>query len=149
MQFPKYLVSMVLAFPLISGSAWTQEKPEREMEIHKNVKLIHMGVDSTIPEDIVKQYRGFLQILEESLKENTTAQTDECFLTLRVAAGIKEIGAAKTKRPKARLTAFRRNSRQEYVGDLILYSYVNAGPVNKDEVSLFLKRQILEPAECR
>jgi hypothetical protein len=149
MQFPKHLLSVVLVFLFFSWSVWAQEKAEREVEIHKNVKLIQLGIGPDIPEDIIKQYRNFLPILEETVKENTTAQTDECFLTLRVSAGIKEIGAAKTKRPRARITAFRRNSKQEYVGDLILYSYVTAGPVNKEEATQFLKKQILEPAECK
>jgi len=61
---------------------------------------------------------------------------------------MKEVGSAKTKRPLARITAFRRNSKQEYVGLFILYSYQTAGPVNKEETSQFLKKQVLEPAEC-
>lgn len=149
MRFPKHLPSVVLALLFVSWSVWAQEKAEKEVEIHKNIKLIHMGIGPDIPEDIAKQYRNFLPVLEDSLKESTTDQPDECFLTLRVAAGIKEIGTAKTKRARARITAFRRNSKQEYVGDLILYSYMTAGPVNKEETVQFLKKQILEPAECK
>ena len=139
---------MVLAFLFFSCAIWPQEKSDRELEIKKNIKLIELSVGSDIPEDLLMQYKAFLPLLEDSLKEITTDQSDECSLTLRVAAGIREIGASKTKRPKARVTAFRRNSKQEYVGDFILYSYVNAGPVNKEETSQFLKKQILEPAEC-
>ena len=149
MQFPKTLFSLLLVCLFLSWTAWAQEKTDRELDIRKNIKLIELNVGSDIPEDLVKQYKTFLPIFEESLKENTTDQSDDCSLTLRVSAGIREIGAAKTKRPKAHVTAFRRNSRQEYVGDFILYSYVNAGPVNKEETSQFLKKQILEPAECR
>jgi hypothetical protein len=149
MQFPRTWILLVLAFLFFSCAIWPQEKSDRELEIKKNIKLIELGVGSDIPEDLVMQYKAFLPILEDSLKEITTDQSDECSLTLRVAAGIREIGAAKTKRPKAHVTAFRRNSKQEYVGDFILYSYVNAGPVNKEETSQFLKKQILEPAECR
>ena len=89
------------------------------------------------PEDILKQFQGFLPILEDSLKEITADQSDECSLIIRVAAGIKEIGSAKVKRPMARITAFRRNSKQEYLGTLILYSYVTSGPVNKEEAVQF------------
>ena len=149
MQFPKHLLSVVLVILFCSWGVWAQDKAEREVEIHKNVKLIELGIAPDIPEDIVKQYRNFLSVLEDSLKEITTDQADECFLTIRVSAGIKEIGAAKTKRPRARITAFRRNSKQEYLGDHLLYSYVTAGPVSKDETIQFLKKQILEPAECK
>jgi hypothetical protein len=148
MQFPRTWILLVLAFPFFSCASWPQEKSDRELEIKKNIKLIELGVGSDIPEDLVMQYKAFLPILEDSLKEITTDQPDECSLTLRVAAGVREIGASKTKRPKAHVIAFRRNSKQEYVGDFILYSYVNAGPVNKEETSQFLKKQILEPAEC-
>jgi hypothetical protein len=140
---------MFLALLFFSWNLSAQEKPDREVEIHKNVKLIELGVSPDIPEDLAKQYRGFLPILEASLKESTTDQPDECSLTLRVNAGFKEIGASKTKRPFARISAFRRNSKQEYVGQFILYSYANSGPVNKDETIQYLKKQILEPSECR
>jgi hypothetical protein len=149
MQFPKTIFSVVLALLFLSWSLCAQEKPDREVEIHKNVKLVELGIPPDIPEDLVKEYRSFLPILEVSLKESTTDQSDDCFLTLRVNAGFKEVGAAKTKRPLARIAAFRRNSKQEYVGQFILYSYMNAGLVNKDETIQYLKKQILEPAECR
>ncbi len=149
MQFPKTLMSVVLACMLLSWTVWAQEKTERETEIHKNVKLVELTVSPDVPDEMVKQYRAFLPILNDALKEGTTDQPDECSLTIRVTAAVKEIGAAKTKRPQARLTAFRRNSKQEYVGSFMLYSYVNAGPVNKEETAQFLKKQILEPAECR
>jgi hypothetical protein len=149
MQFPKCSISMLLAFLFFAWSVSAQEKTDREVEIHKNVKLVELGIAPEIPEDMVKQYRSFLPILEDCLKENTSPQSDECSLTLRVNAGIKEIGAAKTKRPLARISAFRRNSKQEYIGNLILYSYVNSGPLNKEETTLFLRKQILEPAECK
>ncbi len=149
MQFPNIRMFVALAFLLFSWSVWAQEKVDREVEIHKNIKLIEMAAAPETPEDILKQYQGFLPIFEEALKGSTTDQSDECTLTLRVTAGIKEIGSAKTKRPMARVSAFRRNSKQEYLGTFILYSYITAGPVNKEETAQFLKKQILEPAECR
>ncbi len=149
MQFnkiPIIVVSIFLFFPL---SAWVQEHIDRELEIHKNVKLVVLAPTPDISEDMAKQYQSFLSILEEALKVDTTDQSDECFITIRVKAGIKEIGSAKVKRPTAVFTAFRRNSRQEYQGTLILYSYATAGPVNQEETSQFLKKQILDPAECQ
>lgn len=148
MNFPKSGVYLALASLLFVGSAWSQERSEREIAIHENIKLIEMSVAPEIPEDILQQYRGFLPILIESLKENTTAQSEDCALTLRVSAAIREVGSAKTKRPMAKISAFRRNSKREYLANFILYSYVNSGPVTKEETSQFLKKQILEPAAC-
>jgi hypothetical protein len=148
MQFPKIRTAVAFASLFFCLSIWAQDKIDREVEIHKNIKLIQLAPAPDTPEDILKQYQGFLPVLETSLKEITEDQSDECGLTIRVAAGVKEIGAAKVKRPMARITAFRRNSKQEYLGSLILYSYVNSGPVNKEETEQFLKKQILEPAVC-
>jgi hypothetical protein len=148
MQFPKAPVLVVamtiLFFPLIM---WAQDS-DREVEIHKNVKLTVAAAGSDIPADLLSQYKTFLPLFETVLKENIAAQSDECAVTFRIAAGLKEIGAAKVKRATARITAFRRNSKQEFVGVLILYSYVNGGLVNKEETEQFLKKQILQPAEC-
>ena len=149
MQFPKPIFFIVLGVLLFSWSVLAQEKPDRETEIHKNVKLIEMVVSPDVPTDLAQQYRDFLPILTDSLKESTTDQSDECSLTIRVNASFKEVGAAKTKRPLARITAFRRNSKQEYVGQFILYSYPNAGLVNKDETTQFIKKQVLDPSQCR
>lgn len=148
MKFRNFLPFMALAFLFISWRAEAQEKPNQEIQIRKNVKLILMSIPANTPEDIVSQYRSFLLILEEALKENTKDEADECALTLQVSVGIKEIGSGKVKRAQARITAFRRNSKQEYLGSFILYSYITGGPVNKDETVQFLKRQILEPSEC-
>jgi hypothetical protein len=148
MQFRNAVVIVALASLSFSWSVWAQEKPEREIEIHKNVKLVLMAAGPDLPAAVSGEFKKFLPILEEALKEVTADQSDECALTLRVTAGFKEVGSAKVQRPQARFTAFRRNSRQEYVGSFILYSYINSGPVNKDETSQFLTKQILEPAAC-
>jgi chorismate mutase len=149
MQFPTIRIVPALAVLFLSWNVWAQNKTEREIQIHKNVKLIEMKVASDLPEAVVEEYTKFLPLLEEVLKENTSDQSDECSLIVRVTAGVKEIGSAKVQRPTAHFTAFRRNSRQEYVGTLILYSYINAGSLNKEEVEQFLTKQILEPAVCR
>jgi len=149
MRFRNVATLTAPAFLLFLWNLGAQEKPDREVEIYRNVKLIIMSAGPDIPEAITTQYRNFLPILEEALKETTTAQSDECALTVRVSAGIREIGAAKTQRAQARITAFRRNSKQEYFGSFILYSYVTGGPVNKEETAQFIKKQILDPAECR
>ena len=147
MQFPKIGACLAVASLLLISPGLAQQK-EREVEIHKNVKLIEMSIPNDLPQDIVEQYRAFLPILTESLKENTKDESDKCALTLRVTAGVREIGSAKTKRPMASISAFRRNSKREYLGSFILYSYVNSGPVNKEETTQFLLKQILEPAAC-
>lgn len=138
-----------LAFLFCSWNVWAQNKVDREVQIHTNVKLIVMAAADDIPEEIATQYRNFIPILQDALKEATEDQTDECALTIRASIGIKEVGAKKVQRPQASVSAFRRNSRQEFVGNLILYSYVNSGPVNKEETMQFLTKQILEPAVCR
>jgi hypothetical protein len=148
MQSPIIRIHLVLAFLIISWSVWGQEKVEREVEIHKNVKLAIMAVAPDTPTELSSQYRGFLPIFEDVLKQSTKDQPDECSLTIRLAFGIKEIGAARVKRPMARVSAFRRNSKQEFLGTFILYSYATSGLVNKEETELFLTKQILEPAEC-
>ncbi len=149
MQFPKIRLFAILTVLVFSWSASAQNKTSREIDIHENAKLEVMAVSSNIPEDMAEQFRLFLPILEEVLGEITTDQSAACALTIKVAAGFKEIGSAKTKRPTAVITAFRRNSRQEYVGTFILHSYVSDGLVSKEETEQFLTKQILEPAVCR
>jgi hypothetical protein len=139
---------LILAALLFPWAVWSQENVEREVSIRNNVKLVILAPAQDIPEGIQKQYHAFLPTFEQVLKENTTAQSDECALTLRIAAGLKEIGALKVRRPFVRVAAFRRNSRQEYVGTLLLFSYSTSGPVNAEETAQFLKKQVLEPAEC-
>jgi hypothetical protein len=148
MQFPRALTASFSALVFLTLTLWAQDKVDREVEIHKNIKLVVLSPAAEVPADVAKEFQSFLPTLEASLKESTADQPDECLLTLRVSAGVKEIGAAKTKRPMARITAYRRNSKQEYLGNFILYSYLSAGPVNKEETSQFLKKQILEPAAC-
>jgi hypothetical protein len=148
MQFPKTLIFFALSVLLFSGIVWSQEKTEREVTIQNNVKLVILAPASDMPEGIQKQYHAFLPTFEQVLKENTTAQSDECSLTLRITPGLKEIGALKVRRPFVRITAFRRNSREEYATTLLLYSYTSSGPVTKEETSQILKKQVLEPAEC-
>jgi hypothetical protein len=124
------------------------ERSGSEAEIHRNVLLIEMAVSSDIPRDMADQYRSFLSIFKEVLKESTKDQSEEKRLFIRVAAGIREVGSEKTKRAQARVTSFCRGDRKEYVGNLLLYSYATSGPVNKEEAKLFLRKQILEPLEC-
>ena len=66
-------------------------------------------------------------------------------LFVLVAPGVKEVGSAKIKRPLAQITAYEKNSKNEYLGNLLLYSYVTGETVNKEEIERFLMRQILNP----
>jgi hypothetical protein len=147
MKVPNIRLFLTLAFLLFSCTVLAQEKG-REVEIRKNVKLVEMSPAPETPDDLIKEYQTFLPMLIQSLKESTTDQSDECTLTLRVNAGFKAVGAAKIKRPTADITAFRKNAKTEYSGRLILYSYITSGPVSKEEASQFLKKQILDVAEC-
>jgi hypothetical protein len=148
MQFPKIRTHLTLGFLLISWSVWAQENTGREVQIHKNVRMIEMPVTAEIPADIAAQHKTFIPIFEQALKKATADETDDCALTIRIVPGFKEIGSAKVKRPTARVTAFRKGAKQEFVGTLILYSYVNSGIVNAEETENFLTKQILEPAAC-
>ncbi|HTY62150.1 MAG TPA: hypothetical protein VMG30_07800 [Acidobacteriota bacterium] len=148
MQFPKIHAHLILGILLVSWSAWAQENTGREVQIHKNVKLIEMPAAADVPEEIAAQHKSFSPIFEQALKQATIDEKDDCALTIRVTLGFKEIGASKTKRPTARVTAFRKGSKQEFVGTLIIYSYANASLVSADETEQFLKKQILEPAAC-
>lgn len=138
----------VLAVLGMLGTIAAQEESDREIEIHKNVKLIQIAEKPGLPADLASQYRGFLPVFREVLKENTKDHSADNYLVLRVEPGVKEIGSAKTKRAQARVTSFCRNSKKEYIGSFILYSYLTQGPVNKEETEQFLRKQILDPLEC-
>ena len=111
MQFPNFRMLTVLAVLLLSIPVFAQNKTDREIDIHENVKLVIMTVSSDVPEDMAKQFRLFIPVLEEVLKETTTDQSTACALTIRATAGFKEIGSRKVKRPTATITAFRRSSK--------------------------------------
>jgi hypothetical protein len=148
MQYSIIRTHWVLALLFFSLNVWAQENTGREVQIHKNVKLIEMPTTPDTPEDIAAQQRSFGPIFEQALKKSTVDEPEECALTIRLVFGIKEIGAAKTKRPTARVTAFRKGAKQEFVATLIIYSYVTSGVVNAEETEQFLKKQILEPSTC-
>lgn len=139
---------LVLGVVLLPWAAGAQEKTTKEIEIHKNVKLITTSAPADMPKELRAYYEQFLPLFETVLRENTNDRPDQCALTVQVEGGIKEIGAAKVARPLARVRAFKRNSRSEYLGTLILYSYISTGPVNKEEVSSFLTRTILDLVKC-
>jgi hypothetical protein len=148
MRLPIVPLSAVLAALSLSINIRAQENWDRETEIHRNVRLIEITVMPSVPADLSSQYQKFLPMFRDLLKEITRDQADEKSLSIQIAAGVKEVGSAKTKRAQARVTAFCRNSRKEYVGSLILHSYASNGPVNRDETEQFLRKLILEPMEC-
>jgi hypothetical protein len=137
--------SMLLALVLLAGSLGAQDGSEKEISIHNNVRLIEMAVPQDMPEELRNKYQVFLPLFVEALKENTSDQAFEDALTIRIVAGVKEIGSAKTKRVFAKITAYRKNSRSEYVGNLLLHSYATGEAVNKEEIGQFLGKQILTP----
>jgi hypothetical protein len=148
MQFPIIRTHLILGFLFFSWGVWAQENNGREIQIHKNVKLMIMPSAADIPEDIAAQHRAFSPVFEQALKKSTSDEAEECALTIRLTLGVKEIGSAKVKRPIARVTAFRKGAKQEFVGTMILYSYVTSGIANAEETEQFLQKQILEPAAC-
>ncbi len=130
------------------GSGWAQGVTDRETMIHKNVKLAEMTVSADIPTSIANQYRKVLPVFRKVLTQNTKDQPDAKRMLIRVEAGVREIGSAKTKRPLAQVTASCRNSTREYIGSMILHSYLTNGPVNEAEIEEFLRKQILDPMDC-
>jgi hypothetical protein len=135
------LVVMLLFFCNIGA----QEKTEREIDIHKNVRLIIVAIPQEMPEELKDRYQKFLPLFEEALTENTSEQALENALTFRVVPAIKEIGSAKTKRAIARLTAYRKDSKKEFFSDLLIHSYATGKTVNKEEIGQFIKWYILNP----
>ena len=136
----------LLSFPWIIRA---QGAKDREIELHKNVKLIEMPAPPDLPEELGGKYQHFLPILEDVLREITNEEPPECALTVRVAAGMKEIGTAKLKRVFARVTAFRQKSNWEFMASLYLHSFVTGETVSKEETRDFLQQRILSPAKCQ
>ena len=112
---------------------WAQGITDRETMIHKNIKLAEMAVSADIPDNLAKQYRQLMPLFRKVLTQNTKDQPDEKRMLIRVEAEMKEVGSAKTKRALAHIASSCRNSTKEYVGDLILYSYITSGPVDEEE----------------
>ncbi len=142
------LVSLLPVLLPLPQFVEAQDNPGHEIEIHKNVKLIEMTARASLPAELNGSYLSFLPLLEEVLRENTTEQPPECALTVRVVPGTKEVGSTKVTRALARVTAFRKNSKNEFMGTLILYSYATNGPLSKEETKRFLKLTVLDPAKC-
>ena len=85
--------------------------------------------------------------LKQALKEKTSERTATSALTIEVRPGIREVGAARTKQPAARITAFKKDSKSEYVANFLLHSYATGDTVNKEEIERFLTLQILNPLD--
>jgi hypothetical protein len=139
----------VTAFLLLIFGAVAQDKTAKEIDVHKNVKLIEMPIPSDMPDELRKEYGAFLPLFEDVVKEATADQTDSCALTIRITPGTRAIGASKQLRATAQLQAFRRQSTNEYQAVLILHSYVTGKLVDKEETRRFLELQILKPVTCR
>jgi hypothetical protein len=136
------VLALVLMF---SGMSGAQEKTEREINMHNNVRLLLMAVPLDMPKELKDRYESFLPLFEEVLKENTSDREPDRAITIRLFPGVKEIGSAKTKRAIAKITAYRKDSKKEFIGNFLIYSYATGRTVNKEEIGQFLKQQILSP----
>jgi hypothetical protein len=136
---------MVFFLPLCSAEA--QEKADNETDIHNNVKLLEMPIPPNIPEDFKAKYQIFLGRLKQALKEKTSERSVASAITIQVYPGIREVGLNRTKQPAARITAFKKDSKSEYVANFLLFSYATGETVNKEEIERFLTLQILNPLE--
>ena len=137
------ILFLFMLLPLWSVPA--QEKPEREIDIHDNVRLLEMPIPQDLPEEFKAKYQVFLQQLKTALTEKTAECSSAEAITVQVRPGIREVGFNRTKRPMASVTAFKKNSGNEFRGDLLLHSYATGETVNKEEIEKFLTRQILDP----
>jgi len=135
----------LLSFP---QAATAQGSTDRNVELHQNVRLIETPVPPDMAADLKSSYQHFLPLFEQVVKEHTADETAECSLTLRITAGMKEVGSPKIPRAFARVVAFRKNSKREYEGRLFMHSFVTDGPVNADEIATFLK-WILGLVNCK
>jgi hypothetical protein len=149
MRSCKALLLLFSAILLVFCGVSAQEKTDQGAEVHRNVRLVKAQIPTTIPEELKGEYLRFLPLFEEAVRENTVDESAECELTIRVEPGTKMIGSKKTPRATARVTGFRKNARREFVATLILHSYATGAAVNKEEISRFLKRRMLNPARCR
>jgi hypothetical protein len=139
------IASLCIGCLVLAGGLRAQQGTSVETEIHKNVKLIQMALPQDMPQEFREKYQAFLPLFEAALKENTFEQTPDKAITFRIVPGIKEVGAAKTKRVFAKITAYRTRAKAEFVGNLLLHSYATGGTVSKEEIKSFLVKQILGP----
>jgi hypothetical protein len=140
-----FLILLIGAFVLLPCHIKAQQKPQRELKLYDNVKVIEVSDISETQKKFNDEYQRFLPLFEKVLKNITANWPAGSELTVRVALGVKKVGSAKIQRPFAEVTAFRKESKREFVGTLLLYSYVTRGPVNSQEIEQFLNRQIIGP----
>lgn len=140
-----FLTLMIAAFLLLPCNIRAQEKPQRELKLNQNAKLIEVLDTNDTQKKFNDEYQRFLPLFEDVLKIITANWPKGSELTIRVTPGVKKVGSAKIQRPYAKVTAFRKESKREFVGTLLLYSYATRGPVNSQEIEQFLNKQILGP----
>jgi hypothetical protein len=140
-------IALIPVFALVLGA---QDRPSKQdVDIHKNVKLTKVAAPADTPEEFVKEYKTFLPVFEDVVKSTTSDEPDDCALTIRVNLIVKEVGSKKIRRAIAQVAAARKNSKNEYISTLMLYSYTSEGPVSKDEVTQFFSQRVLGPAKCQ
>jgi hypothetical protein len=142
------ILAVILSLMFLATAAGGQERKGREIPIHKNVLLVVYEVPPDYPEALKAEYLHVHPLLEEILKVSTTDETPDCALTVRVTAETKKIGSAQTERAVARVVAFHKNAKREFVARLILHSFLTGELVNKEEVKEFLEHRILVAAKC-
>ncbi len=139
------ILCLLLLLPL--GGLKGQDKVGYEIDIRSNVRLVTMPIPEDLPTEFKSKYLLFLQQLKESIKEKTSEHTPADALTFQVRPGIKEVGSNKTKRPMASIVAYKKDSKSEFRGDILLHSYATGENVSKEEIDKFLTRQIITPLE--
>jgi hypothetical protein len=147
MKLLRVILLLISAIFLLSFYVPAQQEPNEPTEIHENVELIALPIPAAIPDELKGEYQRFLPIFEEVIEESTADQPPDSAVTISVVAGTKEIGSRKIQRVTAEITAYRKNAKHKYVATLLLHSYATGEAVNKEEITEFLKRHILDPVK--
>jgi hypothetical protein len=138
-----FRVTILFLLFLLPLCALKAQEKGFEVDIHSNVRLITMPIPEDMPPDFKAKYLMFLGQLKESIKAKTGERTPTDALVFQVRPGIKEIGANKTKRPMASIVAFKKDSKSEFRGDILLFNYATGENVTKDDIDKFLAKQIM------
>ncbi len=138
------VLALLMLLPLCGLKA--QQKGEGT-DIHSNVRLVEMPIPQDMPEEFKAKYQMFVQQLKDAIKEKTSERTPADAFVFQVRPGIREMGANKTQRPTASVIAYRKDSKSEFRGDILLHNFATGGNIGKEDIDRFLAKQILFPLE--
>ena len=142
-----FRVTILFLLALLPLRAIKAQEKGFETDIHSNVRLVTMPIPEDLPQDFKAKYLMFLAQFKESIKAKTSERTPADALVFQVRPGIKEVGANKTKRPMASIVAFKKDSKSEFRGDILLFNYATGDSISREDIDKFLTKQIMSPME--